>query len=153
MRYRKCGRGAYAPLELIHHLAYLPAYAHRHPLKRRSWILLGGPAISLNIIIPIWGISHILHSYLNRIRTPPGDCPNSRPRVIWITPIPVTWNALCDETPTRYLHFLAPPFSFHRIEYCLRAARTWIIWCIVRYLLANKNYQPFKRALQNDTDC
>jgi hypothetical protein len=62
---------------LIHHLAYLLAYAHKHPLKGRSWILLGGPAISLNIIVPISGISHILHSYPYRIRTPSGDCPNN----------------------------------------------------------------------------
>jgi hypothetical protein len=62
---------------LIHHLAYLLSYARKHPLKKRSGILLGGPAISLNITIPISGVSHILHSYPHRIRTPVGDCPNT----------------------------------------------------------------------------
>jgi hypothetical protein len=79
MRYRRCGGGAYPPPgPPVDTSPRLPAsYAHRHPLKRRSWILLGGPAISLNIIIPISGISHILHSYSYRIRTPSGDCPDT----------------------------------------------------------------------------
>ena len=46
------------------------------PLKRRGWVLRG-PAISLNIIIPISGTSHILHSYPYRTRRPSGDCPNT----------------------------------------------------------------------------
>jgi hypothetical protein len=61
---------------LIHHLAYLLAYAQRIPSK-------GGPAISLNIIIPISGISHILHSYPYRIRMPSGDCPNTSRRNLY----------------------------------------------------------------------
>jgi hypothetical protein len=53
-----------------HELNWLRTHG-ANPLKGTTENFLGGPAISLNIIIPISGTPHILHSYLYRTRMPP----------------------------------------------------------------------------------
>jgi hypothetical protein len=58
-----------------------------------------------------------------------------------LPPIPVTWNALCGETPTRYLHIRAPSLPIHMLEIAWEQQKQWLSGFSIDPSFLNKDYE------------